>query len=433
MAPTALDIKGALIGSSTKYRKDVLTMARMAIEDTLKYMTVRSGIQGKEVVGTLTSGAELEPYKTAKGEKNTAALRSRELETFLGSVVEEMDPYTLYETCFGESHSKTRTELEIVRAIVVEMAKVCNEYLDMAIFTGIRNPAGTTTSALFNGFDTIIKTEKTEKYEATDANYKISAANGNLQALGELTVANIGDVLTNFYRGCDTMFKRKKKVYLYLTVSLLEMYNDWYGANFNYQVNPDQERTFLHGTSKKVELVALAAMENVEHLILSTKANMLVGTDQISAKEKFEINKCDNPKVVQFFMTMYFGVNFQSIDKRELCCASFALESDVIPPTLEVRGVDNINLNTPLNTSMKDSITVKGLNLTGPLTVTIEGDGFTASVTNITAAQAHTANGKKIEITFAPTDALHTSATLNIVSVADGIDETIELIGTITV
>lgn len=325
MPTTTIDIKSALISSGTKFRKDVLTITRMGIEDTTKYMTVRSGIQGTEVVSTLTSGAELRPYKTEKGAKNTAALTSRELTTYLGDVLEEIDPYAIYETCFGESHTVKRTELEIVRAIVTEMARVCNEYLDMAIFTGVRNAAGTTTAALFNGFDTIIKAEKADKYEKEDADFKISAANGNLQALGELSVANIGDILTEFYRGCHEVFKRKKKVYLYLPISLIEIYNDWYGANFNNNVDPDKERTFLHGTSKKVELVALAAMEDVDHLILSTKKNMLVGTDQISAKERFEINKCDNPKVVQFFMTMYFGVQFESIHEREFCCGTFSI------------------------------------------------------------------------------------------------------------
>lgn len=432
MATTDLDIKGALVKSGTKYRKEVLTMVRMAIERILKHMTVRSGIQGTEIVGTLGSGAQIRPYRTEKGAKNTTTLRSRELQTYLGDVLEEFDPYAIYETCFGQSHTVKRTELDIVKAIVVEMAKVCSEYLGYAIFTAVRKADGDTTADLFNGFDTTIKIERAEKYDVNDSHFKISKGNGNFQELGELNVANIGDKLLQFYRACHTIFKDKLKVKMYVPYSHVEMYDEWYNANFNYKTDPDKVGRTLHGTDKKVEIVPLACMQGVEHIILSTKKNMLIGTDQMSAKERFEINKCDNPKVVQYFMTMYFGANFESIDEREFCCASFSLEGDVIPPTVEIKGAENVNLSAALNASVKDSIIVKGRNLTGPLTVTIEGAGFTADMAAITVAQAHMANGKKVTITYAPTDALHTGATLSIVSEADGINETIELIGTIT-
>ena len=40
---------------------------------------------------------------------------------------------------------------------------------------------------------------------------------------------------------------------------------------------------------------------------------MLVGMDQMSDQEKAKIRECDNPKALQFFMCMFFGVQFESI------------------------------------------------------------------------------------------------------------------------
>lgn len=427
-----IDLPVELVNSSRKFRKEALTMAIVALEESTKHLSIRPGIQGEEVVGTVKSGAELRPYRTAKDTTNTSSIESRTLRTYFGDVVEEFDPYTLYETVFGESHTKPRTTLEIVKALCVEMSKSCCENLDESLFSGVRNSKGETTHDLFNGYDTIIKNEIT----AT----KISVANSNLQDLGELTIANIGDKLTAFYRATYKAFRKKKKVKLFLSTDLLDMYDDWFVANFNTTIDPDAERRYLHRTNKRVELVALAGMEGAEHLILSTKRNMLVGVDQMSAKEKFSINQPDNPKVVQFFMTMYFGVDFESIDKGEFCCATTtapaAPAASAAPspkiPTIAINGSDNINLSATLNATASDSITIKGKNLTAPITVSIVGDGFTVDVAQLTVAQANAPAGKKIKITYAPTDAAHTSATLTIVGETDGINEEIELTGTIT-
>jgi hypothetical protein len=43
---------------------------------------------------------------------------------------------------------------------------------------------------------------------------------------------------------------------------------------------------------------------------------MKVGVDQESDKETVEIRRPDNPKLVQFFMMAYFGVGFETLDKR---------------------------------------------------------------------------------------------------------------------
>lgn len=315
MAGESLDIKGALVGSGHKFRKEILLMPVVAISDTTNHMTMRYGIRGKETVGEARSGAKLRPYRTAKDATNTASIAPRTLETFLGDVVEEFDPYTLYNTIYSEPVSKQRVDLEVVKTLAVEMAKQSTEDLPKAIFTGVRNAAGNATVDLFDGFDTICKAEK--------ALGNISAEIGNFVDLGEINTANVGDKLLLIYTSASSVLK-KKPCKLFIPVYIKEMYDKWVLANFGpVQYNTQYEQSYLHGSNKKCELVDLDGMEDSTHIFLSTKNTMLVGCDQMSDTEKAEINKCDNPKVVQFFMTAFFGVQFESIHPKRLIAGAF--------------------------------------------------------------------------------------------------------------
>ena len=183
----ALDIKGILVGSGHKFRKEILLMPVVAISETTNHMTMRYGVRGKETVGEASSGAKLRPDTSAKGETNTANIVPRTLETFLGDVVEEFDPYTLYNTVYSEPLSKKRTEMEVVKTLAVEMSKSATEDLPQVIFSGVRNAVGTTTMDLFDGFDTIIKADILAG--------NISVAKNNLVQADAITAPNAGEKL----------------------------------------------------------------------------------------------------------------------------------------------------------------------------------------------------------------------------------------------
>ncbi len=312
---TALDIKGILIGSGHKFRKEILLMPVVALSETTSHMTMRYGVRGKETVGEARSGAKLRPYITAKGETNTASIEPRTLETFLGDVIEEFDPWTLYNTMYSEPLSKKRTEMEVVKTLAVEMAKSATEDLPAVIFSGVRNASGDTTMDLFDGFDTIVKAEKTAG--------NVSLEKKNFIDLGNITVANVGDQLKAFHKGSNVILKNGASK-MFIPVELKEMYDEWFLANFGpVAYNTGFEQTYLYGTNKKCELVPLPGMIDSSHIFLTSKKNMLVGVDQESDKERVEINKCDNPKVVQFFMTAFFGVQFESINPKVFMAAAF--------------------------------------------------------------------------------------------------------------
>lgn len=306
---TKLNIADKLVGSGHKYRKELLTMPIVGVGEILNHMSIRYGIRGKETVGGLNSKAQVRPYRTSKDATDTTETYARDLETYLGDVVEEFDPSTIYDTIYGEALSKNIKDLNIVRAIALEMAKSVSENLGDAIFKAKRNASGETTFDLFNGFDTIIAKEKAEG--------NISSAKKNLTVLSEsITAVNAGDILLSIYRALPAVLK-KKGAKLYVPESVKEAYEDWCQANLGAVVyNDSYEKKFIHGTSKKLEIVSFPQMEDVKHCFISTKRNLLVGVDQMSDSENVKIRECDNPKVVQFFMKLYFGVEFESIQPK---------------------------------------------------------------------------------------------------------------------
>lgn len=321
MAGEQLDIRGALVHSGHKFRKEILMMPVVALSETTKHMTIRYGVRGKETVGEAGSGAEIRPYRTAKDAKNTTVIIPRTLETHLGDVVEEYDPVTIYNTVFGEPVSKARKELDIVKALAVEMSRQATSKIPDAIFSGVRDAAGNGTMDLFDGFDTICKAEKTAG--------AISELKGNYIPVGEITEANVGDILRQIHKSSMSVLK-KENTKMYVPVYIKEMYDEWFLANFGPVVyNTQFEQSFLHGTNKRCEIADLPGMEDSGHIFLSTKKNMLVGVDQTSDLEKALIRECDNPKVVQFFMTAFFGVQFESLNPKVLVAASFSQAAPV--------------------------------------------------------------------------------------------------------
>lgn len=315
MAVTDLNIQEALIESGHKFRKELLAMPVVGLGETRKHMTTRFGVRGKETVGEIHSGARLRPYRTAKDALNTTEVKSRTLETFLGEVLEEFDPVGVYKTIYSEALSKKRTDLELVKAVAVELARQSTEDLPRAIFTGVRDSVGQTSMDLFDGFDTICAAEVVAG--------NVAEAKGNLVTLGEVNVANVGDTLREIYKASHSTLKGKKTK-LYIPADIKDMYDEWYLANFGaVPYNQQDQQTYLHMSQKRCELVALEGMDDSTHMFMSTKNNMLIGVDQLSDEERVLIRSCDNPKVVQFFMTAFFGVQFESIDQRRMIAGSF--------------------------------------------------------------------------------------------------------------
>ena len=314
-----MELAQVLVNSGAKFRKEIIAMPVAALlEKALKHMTLRTGVAGDETVGGVASDAEARPYKTEKGARDTGRIIGRTLTTYLGDVLEEFDPYLLFSTVYGEQFDdKTkRTEAEIVRDLSLAMSKKVAKKLGAALFKAVRNANGTTTLDLFNGFDTIAAAEITAG--------NIASTNGNYYEVPVITAANVGDVLKSIYDNASEELQESDDLKMYIPKSVKKLYDEWYLAHFgSVGYNKEYGRKILHGTEDDggCELVALSGMKNSAYIYLSTKGNMLVGCDQKSNKEKVLIRVPDNPKVVQFFMCFFWGVQFEFIEPEFLMVA----------------------------------------------------------------------------------------------------------------
>lgn len=359
-----MELAQALVNSSAKYRREVLAMPVVALLDkALKHMTLHRGVAGDEAVGYVGNDAELRPYKTEKGATDRSKVLARTLTTYLGDVVEEFDPYQLFTTVYGEQFSdKTvRTEAEIVQALCLQMGKSIAKKLGGALFKASRNPSGTTTMTLFNGFETIAAAEITAG--------NIAAAKGNYMDIETINAANVGDVLKSVYDGASEELQEADNLKMFVPKTVKKLYNDWCLAHFGAVVyNNTYDKNRLHGTEENpCEIVALSGMKDSKYIFLSTKGNMLVGCDQSgNPKEKIRIRECDNPKTVQFFACMFWGVQFEMIDQEFLMVAKQP-DSDE-PVAVTVSGDDDVELAAGTDAAVRTYATSNGSGVNAAVT-----------------------------------------------------------------
>ncbi len=308
----------ALKAAGTKYRRELLAMPLALLQPVLAHMTMRANVRGKEVVGEISEGAEIRPYRSAKDAvEGIPEVTLRELETFLGDVVREFDPNMLLGTLFTDRVATPLTDREIARKMAFLMAQSVSNKFYKAIWSANRNASGSTTMDLFDGFATIIDNEITDK--------NITSDKGNFADLGSINEANVGDKLLEAYNDAvSEELQSESRIKLFVPRSIYNQYNKWYLAEFgSVAYNKEFKKTFLEGTDDTVELVPMTGLKDTGKIIFTVRNNMLVGCDQMSDMEQVEIRRPDNPKALQFFMMLYFGVQFESISPQRLLVGQF--------------------------------------------------------------------------------------------------------------
>lgn len=306
-----MTIDEKLVQAGIKYRKDLLIAPMIAFADITPHFNVVLDVQGKITSGTLNNGAQLRPYRTAKDATDTTKIKAREMENFKGDMVEEFDPSSVLATLYREKTSTKPDKYDIAGKVAMYIAKQAGEKLIDNLFTAVRDSAGSTSADLFNGFDTLVNialAETTPALSVALGNYKDHSAT-------TFTRLNVGSELLKLFRGLDKKLKKGCKMYIPMT--LLEWYEDWYKIeNGNAPYGADVEQKFLDGTSKKCEIVAMSEMEDGTYIYFSKKDNMCLLFDQMSDTETVELRRGDNPKTVQLAMVAWFGVGMDTLDKE---------------------------------------------------------------------------------------------------------------------
>lgn len=304
--------------AATKYRKDLLMLPIIGIKDTLQWMTGRPGIRYKENVASLNGNAQFAPYKPSRSTDFNLDLNFRTLETYLGSVVAKFEPNSAISTLLGMGATKGDGQIQTPTAkhVLALIAKSLSENLNNAIWSGKRNPSGDTTEDLFDGFDTITQQEIVAG--------KIAASEGNyLKLTDQITSVNAVDVAKNILWSLDPRL-RSQELYMFCSQEFVDMYNEAYmlshgGINYNNRY----EQQAVEGSNGKLKMIPLFNKMGSNFIHICPKSNMLVGYDQMGDAESVLVKEYE-PFILSYIATMFFGVQFESIDKRRFMAVELA-------------------------------------------------------------------------------------------------------------
>lgn len=296
--------------AATKYRPELLMLPILGSKATLQYMTGRPGIRSKERVGAIEYDAQFGPYNPNRRSNADLKLDFRTLETHFGSVVADFEPNKAIGTLLGMGMTKGDGQMQTPTAkhVLALMTKSLSFHLNEAIWSGVRNDSGTATKDLFNGFDTITSKEITAG--------NLSAAKGNyLKMTEKITKANACDVLKDILFNLDPHL-REQQLYCYCSQELADMYNESYQLTHGgLPYNQRYQQNAVEGSDGKLILVPLANKTGSKFLHITPKSNMLYGYDTMSDEASLLVKEYA-PFVLTYIATMFFGVQFESIDKR---------------------------------------------------------------------------------------------------------------------
>ncbi len=319
--PTEINITPAeLAKSAAKFRKELVKIPITGLSSALRFFTLRTGIQGSETVGEMSGAIELGPYNAYRVDQTGISIQGRELKTYLGSAVKRFDPNRVFGTIYGSqiTQGEGLKNVPITAQIAAFLAAKISKSLRLSLFNAVRKASGNTTKDLFDGFDTITAAEITAG--------NLSASNGNLHAFTEkITSANAVDVLREFLRKADDELigqgdgevDPNNAVNLYVPRQIVYDYcEDYKSTTGNSPVFDKYNQTVVEGFPY-VRLVPFAGKADSKYIQLSTRDNMLLGTDLMHDVERMDIEK-HHEFVLSFIATLVFGAQFESISRERL-------------------------------------------------------------------------------------------------------------------
>ena len=131
----------------------------------------------------------------------------------------------------------------------------------------------------------------------------------------EITAANAVDVAKQIMWNLDPRLRAQ---------DFLDKYNEGYllthgGIPYNTQYGQQS----VEGSGGKLIFAPLYNKASSKYIHVSPKSNMLVGFDQMGDMENVMVKEYE-PFLLTYIATIFFGVQFESIDKRRLMVVEMA-------------------------------------------------------------------------------------------------------------
>lgn len=303
--------------SALKFRKEILMMPVMSMrENWLPYVSLRPGIRYAEQVGQMSGSAEIGPYSEDYIDDSDVKIVPRTLYTYFGSLQKKFSPNSVYQSIYGSAITKGEAlkTTDITRQVLNYLSMKVGESLFDHQWDAVRNDEGHKTVDLFDGYDTITKKEITAG--------NISVANGNMVNVDTSTIdaTNAVDTLKAIYRAADPHL-RKAKTNMFVTPSIFDAYCDDYKQTTGaIAYNTQFKQTFVEGSENRCSIIPVTNKAGSAYIHLTTKQNMLAGCNQEGDEEEVSVEKYEAFRLL-FVMTMFWGVEFESISKERLLVA----------------------------------------------------------------------------------------------------------------
>jgi hypothetical protein len=286
----------------------------MAAQDILKDCYPSLGIQHSRMLGKVEHGTISSKYNGVfVGDKKQGTVVPRTI-TVYPIVAEMADEPERYRTSFiadvaGNMWNKAHPfELWLLQYGI----SLASEELYYALFSAKRNNSGAHLALTdsFDGWFHIIDTDI--------AAGLIGAAKNNYYANGAITRANAGDYLLAMWRSRHEALRVKNTI-MWLSEDVGDLYDDWYSDEHDLPPFVDTAgQQFLLGTNGRVQLRRTGAFPSgSQRVILTTRENMIYGTDKLEDLKAMQAFNSGNPYLFTATMKYVLGTQFVSVHERE--------------------------------------------------------------------------------------------------------------------
>ena len=304
----------AINNTGKVYDKQIKTLNMLDAMDVLKNFGFRSGFKESIDIHEFQNifGNSKKYTGTFTGDKGIGKIVPRNLKIF-PIVYEMMDEPERYRTTFlnevacGKVLETTSFELWLVQRGI----EAASEELFNVLFSAVRSEevGDTGIEFSFNGLDTIIA--------ADIVSTKISFGNKNYYDAGvPFSAANIGDKLKEMWRTTHPTMKKKGGI-MFLSVTMAEMYDDWFFSVHDKWPQVDMYgQTLLEGSNGLVKFVKLSNINN-QRVILTQDGVITYGTETMNDMKNLQAFQSGNPYVFTATMKYTFGLQFESVHHRK--------------------------------------------------------------------------------------------------------------------
>lgn len=302
-------------------QSELIQMPITVMQDqTAKFITIIPGVRNQLTWGELDGDAQLAPWSKNNKDDDDSEIVGRTLVVYPGNCAKNFDPMPYFHSIYGQSIAlgQSMTANQIARKVATLLAAKCAMHIDEAVFDAVRNVKGKTTKDLFDGFDTIIKTEVT--------NENISAAKGNYIKLGAIDNTNAVEQLKKFYRSADKHL-RQQNTLLYMSPEIYDAYVDDYQTRHgSLPYNQSYDKDTLEGSRGKCKFAVLDNMAGSNYLKLSTKPNFLLGTDINGQENHVNIAKYSSWTLTFEYAGVY-GAQIRTLSKEAFFVGDLTAEA----------------------------------------------------------------------------------------------------------